>query len=58
MYRLQEVMCQMENKWFRLLHGLLKIKVSQNSVPISINHDADLNKLFPGRPQLNDNSID
>ena len=43
---------------FWVLYGLIKIKVSESSPPVTIAHDVDLENKFAGNPLLKDNSED
>ena len=43
---------------FWVSYGLTKIKVSENSPPVTITHDVDLENKFVGNPLLKDNSED
>ena len=39
---------------FWVLYGLIKIKVSESSLPVTITHDVDLENKFTGNPLLKD----
>ena len=41
---------------FWVSYGLIKIKVSESSPPVTITHDVDLENKFAGNPLLKDNS--
>ena len=43
---------------FWVSYGLIKIKVSESSLPVTITHDVDLENKFAGNPLLKDNSED
>ena len=43
---------------FWVSYGLIKIMVSERSLPVTITHDVDLENKFAGSPLLKDNSED
>ena len=43
---------------FWVWYGLIKIKVSESSLPVTIIHDVDLEDKFAGNPLLKDNPED
>ena len=50
-----------DNKYineFFVSYGLIKIKISESSLPVTITYDVDLEKHFAGNPLLKDNSED